>query len=460
MPEASVLVVDDEENVRHLVSLVLRREDLAVEACADGEEALRRIHARDYDVVLCDLRMPQLDGLGLLAKLRDNPGASTVVVMSAYADHDVALDAIRAGAFDYIAKPFRNDELVFTVRKALEHRRLRRENESLRLAARGAEGFAGIIARSPAMTRVFATIRKVADYRSTVLLSGESGTGKEMVARALHTESSRRDGPFVAVNCGAIPEPLLESELFGHVRGAFTDASRDKRGLFEEANGGTLFLDEIGDMPLSLQVKLLRVLQEGEIRRVGDSKSRPIDVRVVAASLHELEELVRAGRFREDLFYRLNVLPLRLPPLRERPEDIPLLIEHFLQRYNDLIGTRVHGVSPQAMERLTAYAWPGNVRELENVIERALVLADTDIIGVETLPDALRAPVSPLRAVLADDDLSVKRATRAIEILLIARALTKTGGNRTRAAELLELSHRALLYKIKEYFPDGVPDAD
>ncbi len=460
MPEASVLVVDDEENVRHLVSLVLRREDLAVEACADGEEALRRIHARDYDVVLCDLRMPQLDGLGLLAKLRDNPGASTVVVMSAYADHDVALDAIRAGAFDYIAKPFRNDELVFTVRKALEHRRLRRENESLRLAARGAEGFAGIIARSPAMTRVFATIRKVADYRSTVLLSGESGTGKEMVARALHTESSRRDGPFVAVNCGAIPEPLLESELFGHVRGAFTDASRDKRGLFEEANGGTLFLDEIGDMPLSLQVKLLRVLQEGEIRRVGDSKSRPIDVRVVAASLHELEELVRAGRFREDLFYRLNVLPLRLPPLRERPEDIPLLIEHFLQRYNDLIGTRVHGVSPQAMERLTAYAWPGNVRELENVIERALVLADTYIIGVETLPDALRAPVSPLRAVLADDDLSVKRATRAIEIILIARALTKTGGNRTRAAELLELSHRALLYKIKEYFPDGVPDAD
>jgi two-component system response regulator AtoC len=460
MPEASVLVVDDEENVRHLVSLVLRREDLAVEACADGEEALRRIHARDYDVVLCDLRMPQLDGLGLLAKLRDNPGASTVVVMSAYADHDVALDAIRAGAFDYIAKPFRNDELVFTVRKALEHRRLRRENESLRLAARGAEGFAGIIARSPAMTRVFATIRKVADYRSTVLLSGESGTGKEMVARALHTESSRRDGPFVAVNCGAIPEPLLESELFGHVRGAFTDASRDKRGLFEEANGGTLFLDEIGDMPLSLQVKLLRVLQEGEIRRVGDSKSRPIDVRVVAASLHELEELVRAGRFREDLFYRLNVLPLRLPPLRERPEDIPLLIEHFLQRYNDLIGTRVHGVSPQAMERLTAYAWPGNVRELENVIERALVLADTDIIGVETLPDALRAPVSPLRAVLADDDLSVKRATRAIEIILIARALKKTGGNRTRAAELLELSHRALLYKIKEYFPDGVPDAD
>ncbi len=460
MPEASVLVVDDEENVRHLVSLVLRREDLAVEACADGEEALRRIHARDYDVVLCDLRMPQLDGLGLLAKLRDNPGASTVVVMSAYADHDVALDAIRAGAFDYIAKPFRNDELVFTVRKALEHRRLRRENESLRLAARGAEGFAGIIARSPAMTRVFATIRKVADYRSTVLLSGESGTGKEMVARALHTESSRRDGPFVAVNCGAIPEPLLESELFGHVRGAFTDASRDKRGLFEEANGGTLFLDEIGDMPLSLQVKLLRVLQEGEIRRVGDSKSRPIDVRVVAASLHDLDDLVRAGRFREDLFYRLNVLPLRLPPLRERPEDIPLLIEHFLQRYNDLIGTRVHGVSPQAMERLTAYAWPGNVRELENVIERALVLADTDIIGVETLPDALRAPVSPLRAVLADDDLSVKRATRAIEILLIARALTKTGGNRTRAAELLELSHRALLYKIKEYFPDGVPDAD
>jgi two-component system response regulator AtoC len=456
MTEPSVLVVDDEENLRHMLGLLLRKERIRVQTASNGDEALARLQSEDFDVVLCDLRMPGLDGMALLEKLRELRVASTVIVMSAYADQDTALGAIKAGAFDYVAKPFRNDELVFTLRKALEHRTLRRENETLRLAARGGDSFAGIVARSQPMLRVFATIRKVADYRSTVLLSGESGTGKEMFARALHTQSSRAAGPFVAVNCGAIPETLLESELFGHVRGAFTDASRDKRGLFEEANGGTLFLDEIGDMPVSLQVKLLRVLQEGEIRRVGDSKTRPIDVRVVAASIHDLGTLVRQGRFREDLFYRLNVLPLRLPALRERPEDIPLLVEHFLQRYNAIMHTNIAGVSPQAMAQLTAHEWPGNVRELENVIERAMVLTDADVIGVESLPDTLRRTQAGLLSMISDEDLSIKKATRVIETVLIRRALERTRGNRTRASELLEISHRALLYKIKEYFPDGV----
>lgn len=457
MADASVLVVDDEENVRHMISLLLRRESLEVQTAADGLEALDRLQARDFDVVLCDLRMPNLDGTGLLAALQEKRVASTVVVMSAYADHDAALDAIKAGAFDYIAKPFRNDELVFTLKKAIENRRLHRENEQLRVVARGGDGFAGIVARSPAMVRVFQTIRKVADYRSTVLLSGESGTGKEMVARALHTESSRAQRNFVAVNCGAIPEALLESELFGHVKGAFTDASRDKRGLFEEADGGSLFLDEIGDLPLALQVKLLRVLQESEIRRVGDSKSKTIDVRVIAASVHDLHDLVRQGRFREDLFYRLNVLPLRLPSLRERPEDIPLLVDHFIHRYNAILNARIAGFTPQAMALLAAHSWPGNVRELENAIERAMILTDSDVIGVESLPDTLRARPQNLDAVLQSDDLSVKHATRTIEIVLIQRALQRTRGNRTAAAKLLELSHRALLYKLKEYFPDGVP---
>ena len=306
------------------------------------------------------------------------------------------------------------------------------------------------------MTRIFDTIRKVADYKSTVLLAGESGTGKEMIARALHRHSSRADRSFVTVNCGAIPEALLESELFGHAKGAFTDASRDKNGLFIEAHGGTLFLDEIGDMPMSLQVKLLRVLQEGEVRRVGETRPRTIDVRVVAASNQKLEDLVRDGGFREDLYYRLNVLPLRLPPLRERREDIPLLVEHFVARYNNVMRTEIVGVSPQAMSLLADYHWPGNVRELENVIERAMVLSESEVIGADALPENVRKAQDEVRTIIDSDELSVKKANRALETILIRRALEKTGGNRTAAAKLLEISHRALLYKIKEYFPDGI----
>lgn len=307
------------------------------------------------------------------------------------------------------------------------------------------------------MKRVFETIQKVADHKSTVLISGESGTGKEMVARALHSESSRADGPYITVNCGAIPENLLESELFGHIKGAFTDAGRDKTGLFEEAHGGTLFLDEIGDLPLSLQVKLLRVLQSSEIRRVGDNKTRVIDVRVVAASLKALGDLVKEGRFREDLYYRLNVLPINLPPLRDRREDVPLLVEHFIARYNRIMGDRVRGVSPQALDQLCRYDWPGNVRELENVIERAMVLTESDILGPESLPEQFGNAQRTSDRNFEFEDLSIKKATRAIERSLIQAALAETGGNRTAASKLLEISHRALLYKLKDYFPDGVP---
>ncbi len=450
--DASILIVDDEENLRHLLSLQLRKEGYRVATAEDGQHALDALDRDDFDLVLCDMRMPRLSGIQLLDAIRERRAAVTVVVMSAYADFDDALDAMKHGADDYVAKPFRRDEILFTVKKTLERRRLRDENEQLRLEARGARQFADIIARAPSMTSVFATVRKVADYKSTVLLQGESGTGKEMIARAVHFESSRRDAPFVTVNCGAI------RELFGHARGAFTDASRDRVGLFEEADGGTLFLDEIADLPLNLQVKLLRVLQESEIRRVGESRTRPVDVRVVAASATPLKQLVDRGAFREDLFYRLNVLPIVLPPLRERREDIPLLVEHFIARNNRVLHTEVSGVSPQAMSLLSDHDWPGNVRELENVVERAMVLSDTNVIGIDALPDALRASRNEVRALIDSDELSIKKASRTLETVLIRRALEKTGGNRTAASKLLEISHRALLYKIKDYFPDGVPD--
>ncbi len=454
MTKPRVLIVDDEENVRFDLELRLRREDFEVETVETAEAALEVLRRRPPDVVLCDLRMPGLDGLGFLSAQRAlGPPAAQVptILMSAHANAETALEAVKLGAVDYLPKPARADEVVFRLRRALELSRLRAEVGRLRAVLESSGGLGGIIAESSAMQKVFTTIRKVADYKTTVLLHGESGTGKELVARALHDNSARRNRPFVAVNCGAIPENLLESELFGHVRGAFSDATRNRRGLFEEAEGGTFFLDEIGELPLSLQVKLLRVLQEEEVRRVGESKSQKIDVRVVAATVRDLAVEVREGRFREDLYYRLNVLTLRLPPLRERPTDVPLLIEHFIRSLNKKLGTHVTGTTPAAGRLLARYGWPGNVRELENTIERALVLADSSEIDVDDLPPKLRETDDPVRRVLDESDLSIKKATRTIEETLIRRALEKTSGNRSRAAELLEISPRALLYKLKEF---------
>jgi two-component system response regulator AtoC len=308
-----------------------------------------------------------------------------------------------------------------------------------------------MLAKSPPMVEVFRTVAKIADFKTTVLVTGESGVGKELVARALHTRSARKGAAFVAINCGAIPENLLESELFGHKKGAFTDANHDKRGLFEEATMGTLFLDEIGELPLNLQVKLLRVLQEDVIRRLGDSRDITVDVRIIAATHRDLTAEVKAGRFREDLFYRINVLHIAIPPLRERREDVPLLIDHFVARNNVRLGTRIRGLSPEAKKTLLEYSWPGNVRELENTIERAMVLCESDTIGASDLPERVRAALDPVQVQLRTGELSVKKTVSAVEQILIRRALQKTKGNRTRAAELLEISHRALLYKIKDY---------
>ncbi|MCB9585001.1 MAG: sigma-54-dependent Fis family transcriptional regulator [Polyangiaceae bacterium] len=446
-----VLVVDDEENLRLVLRTLLKRNGYEVETAGDGEEALTLVDSFGPDVVITDVRMPKLDGLDLLSTLKAKGHEATVIVMSAYGNMDLALEAMQQGAYDYIQKPFKPEEVVLTLKKAEERELLRRENRALREEMRKEHRFEDILAKSAEMERIFRTITKIADYKTTVLITGESGVGKELVARALHRRSSRAGKPFVAVNCGAIPENLLESELFGHKKGAFTDASSDRRGLFEEADQGTLFLDEIGELPLGLQVKLLRVLEEETIRRVGDSKDTQIDVRIVAATHRDLMKETQAGRFREDLFYRLNVLPIHVPPLRERREDIQLLIEHFVSRNNARLGTAIRGLDTEARRLLYEYGWPGNVRELENTIERAMVLSEGQQIVATDLPERVREARDPIQLQLQSGELSVKKTTRIIEEILIRRALQKTKGNRTRAAEILEISHRALLYKIKDY---------
>ncbi len=445
-----ILVVDDDDALRESLELVLAAEGYGVASVASAQAALAAIEQAPFEVVLCDLRMPGMDGMELLPQLvRRLPGVA-VILMSAYGSADLAVEAVRRGAYDYLAKPFQPSEVVLTIRKARERERLRLANQILRRDLQRARGERPIVAASQTMIEVLEVLERAAEFKATVLLTGESGTGKEVLARAIHAQSGRRAEAFVAVNCGAIPETLLESELFGHAKGAFTGADRARRGLFMEADGGTLFLDEIGELPPSLQVKLLRVLQEEEVRPLGESKSLHVDARVIAATSRDLEQDVADGRFRADLFYRLNVVRIRVPALRERREDIPVLVDHFLERFRLALAKPVRGIADDALDRLVAYAWPGNVRELENVIERAIILAEGDRIGLRELPTSVISPErAPGRS--AAGDLSLRRARKALEADLIQRALRATGSNRTHAARLLEISHRALLYKIKEY---------
>jgi len=371
--------------------------------------------------------------------------------MSAYGTIDTAIECMRLGAYDYISKPFKADEILLTLKKAAEREKLKNENSKFKQILQAEYDVKSIVAESLQMLDIFKLIKKVADYNTTVLITGESGTGKELVARAIHYNGIRRDKPFVPVNCGAIPETLIESELFGHVRGAFTDAIKTKTGLFEEADKGTIFLDEIAELPKDMQVKLLRVLQEGEIRKVGDTKSIRIDVRVIAATARDISEEIRKGNFREDLFYRLNVVNINLPPLRERKGDIPILAGHFLKIYSDKFGKPIKGIDKEAMDAISSYQWPGNVRELENVMERAVILEDADVIKTDSLPFMQGGSAGVYPPHQPATGLSIKKAEEAIEKELIKKALDATGGNKTKAAELLEISHRALLYKIKDY---------
>ncbi len=455
-----VLVVDDEENLRHLLLVILKKAGYEPTAVPDGRRALDLLRKERFGIVLCDIRMPVMDGMEFLSHVSEEGLDGYVIMMSAYGSTETAVESMKRGAYDYVSKPFKPDEILLTLRKVEEREQLYRENQELRRALDREISFDGIIGQSDAMKRIFDTVTKIAPHRTNVLITGESGTGKELLARAIHRNSDRAGGPLVPVNCGAIPEQLLETELFGHVKGAFTGAVRDHDGLFEQADGGTLFLDEIAELPLALQVKLLRAIEDNVIRRVGDTRGRQVDVRLVAATGTDLDEAVAQGRFREDLFYRLNVIQLQVPPLRQRREDIPLLLDHFVETHARRHGMVVRGPDRDAMRALLSYPWPGNVRELENVMERAVLLADGDEIRLRDLPDAVGGGALHHPPPHPGDDLSIKKATRQLEAHLIERALRRTRGNRTRAAKLLELSHRALLYKMRDYDVDYRPEDD
>jgi len=453
MPDIRVLVVDDEQSMRDLLTIMLRQAGYDVSVADGGEAAIERLKAESFDLVLTDLRMRKVDGLAVLKAAKEHAPRTVVLVVTAYASTETAVEAMKLGAYDYITKPFKLDELTVTVANALERRRLQEENLALKRQLHRERGFENFVGRSPKILDVFETIRKTADSGSTVMITGESGTGKELVAQALHWESNRRGGPFVSVNCGAVPETLMESELFGHVKGAFTGAVASTEGLFAAADGGTLFLDEITEIPHTVQVKLLRAVQERQIRRVGDTRDVKIDVRLIAASNRDLGRAVTDGLLREDLFYRLNVIPIHLPPLRDRREDIPLLVAHFIKKLSNEVGRPVRGVTPDALAVLEQYHWPGNTRELENVVERAIVLGSSELLEADGLPAGLRQPPDrhdvPLE--LPAEGIDLEAMLDRIEHRYMQLALERVGGVQTRAAELLRVSFRQFRYKLQKF---------
>jgi two-component system response regulator PilR (NtrC family) len=451
--EISVLVVDDEQSMRELLGIMLRQVGYAVTLADGGEAAVQALKSDAFDLVITDLRMRKVDGLAVLRAAKEHSPRTVVLVVTAFASTETAVEAMKLGAYDYVTKPFKLDELRLTIANALERKRLQDENQELKRQLRREHGFEGFIGKSPRMLEVFETIRKTADSGSTVMITGESGTGKELVARAVHQESSRRNAPFVSVNCGAIPETLMESELFGHVKGAFTGAVASTEGLFAAADGGTLFLDEITEIPQSVQVKLLRATQEREIRRVGDTRDVKVDVRLIAASNRDLAKAVADGVLREDLYYRLNVIPIHMPPLRERIEDIPLLVAHFIARITHDVGKSVRGISPESLAILERYHWPGNIRELENIVERAIVLGSGEILAPESLPPHLRAPRDErtLDVDIPPTGMNLEDTLARIESRYIRLALERSDWLQVRAAELLGLSFRQFRYKLQKH---------
>ena len=453
MTRGHLLVVDDDPVTLDLLKEVLSKEGYKVTVALGGEEAIAKGAEDVFDIVITDVRMGDQDGMEVLRAFKRMAPDTTVIMITAFGSIETAIEAIREGAFDYISKPFKLDEIKLTLARALEQRRLLKENKYYRQELLTKYQFKNVIGRTPQMFQVYKTIAKVADTKSTVLLCGESGTGKELVARSIHYNSSRSDRPFVPVDCASLVESLLESELFGHVRGAFTGALYAKKGLVEEADGGTLFLDEVSNISLSTQAKLLRFLQDHEVRRVGGNETIKVDVRVIAATNQDLEPLIREGKFREDLFYRLNVVTITLPPLRERKDDIPLLANHFLQTFSEQYGKLVSHISPEAMDLLTEYSWPGNVRELENTIERALLLSPHPIILPEDLPKKLLDAVSGKRISWPEAEAfggsSKPPSLREVERDYVLKVLRETKGNKTKAAEILGIS-RATLYQILE----------
>jgi two-component system, NtrC family, response regulator AtoC len=461
LPERKqVLIVDDEPNLRKILSAQLSRDGYDVLTAEDGDQGLQLLREHHIDLVVTDLKMPKVDGMTLLKRALEEDPELPIVLVTAHGTIDTAVEALKSGAFDFVTKPFDKDEVRQIVAKALKTRELRGADATSTPSSRGARF--GIIGTSPGIAELYAILERVADTPTTVLITGESGTGKELVARALHEHSSRKDKPFIKVNCAAIPKELIESELFGYERGAFTGAVTSKPGRFELANGGTLFLDEIGEIPIEMQVKLLRALQESEFERVGGIKTIRVDVRLVAATNRDLKKLIASGNFREDLFYRLNVVPIRLPALRERTGDIPLLVEHFLVKFNERLRKKVDGVERDAMDLLVAYPWPGNIRELENVIERSVLFCDTHALNGSDLSPEVRGIAALSNVPVTDADLHaalasegglkehVKVAMSRLERELVSRALSQTNANVTHAARLLKISRKGLQLKMKE----------
>ncbi|MHB8173115.1 MAG: sigma-54-dependent transcriptional regulator [Nitrospirota bacterium] len=458
MPDERILVVDDEPGMRSLLSKVLAKSGYSVNAFEKGADALESLNAEDYDLAILDIEMPSMNGIELLKKIKIKDTSLSVVMITAYGSLQSAVEAMRLGAYDYLSKPFEMEEIKHVVGKALERERLIRENRELHKELEEQYRFTGIVGKSLKMEEVYELVSQVAATNASVLIQGESGTGKELIARSIHYNSRRKGKPLVILNCAALAEGVLESELFGHERGAFTGAIKRKSGRFELAHEGTLFLDEIGEIPVSTQLKLLRVLQEHEFERVGGEKTIKMDVRIIAATNKDLMEAVKEGRFREDLYYRLNVVNINIPPLRERKDDIPGLAGHFLAKFSGETGKKVEGIEPAAMDMLTRYDWPGNVRELENIIERAVVLEKSEKVTLSSLPPTLRHEAEGVGIVkLPDGGGTLTDVLEELERQLIVKALKDKGGSQTAAAAALGLKRSTLRYKLEKY---GLVSAD
>ncbi|MBC7189248.1 sigma-54-dependent Fis family transcriptional regulator [Candidatus Aerophobetes bacterium] len=457
--KGSIIVIDDEEVICESCRRILEEAGFEVETVTNSRKALDRIREKLFDVAIVDLKMPEIDGMEILRRIKKHSPEVMVIIITGYSTVDSAVKAMKMGAFDYVPKPFTPDELEMIVKNALEKKRLIFENRYLRSQLKEKYSFYNIIGKSPKMQEVYQTLEKVAPTDSTVLIYGESGTGKELVAKAIHYNSPRRDKPFISVDCGALSESLLESELFGHVKGSFTDAVVTKPGLFEVANGGTFFLDEVGNISLSIQAKLLRVLQEREFKPVGGTKWKKVDIRLIAATNQDLEKLIREGKFREDLFYRLNIVPIFLPPLRERKEDIPLLAFHFLQKFNQERNKNVKGISPEAMEILINYSWPGNVRELENVIERLIVMSEEEVIKPHHLPLSIRGkePTIEVETPRSWEEMKKlkkelkRKVTEKIERKFLIETLRRNNWNITRSAKDVGMQRQNFQALLKKY---------
>lgn len=457
-----ILVVDDEKSLREVLSIMLKRAGYTVTEACDGDEAIGHVNKEIYDLVITDLRMPKADGMDVLKAVKSSSPDTVVLVITAFATSDSAVEAMKQGAYDYLTKPFQVDEVQLIIRNALEKRRLSTENMLLKREMASQSSFAQIVGQSEAMQKVFDVVKKIADARSNILICGESGTGKELVARAIHYNSVRSPMPFVAVNCSAVPETLLESELFGHMKGSFTGAISNKAGLFEVANGGTIFLDEIGDTTPTIQVKLLRVIQEREFRRVGGNQDMKVDVRVIAATNRDLEKAVAEGAFREDLYYRLDVIPIRLPPLRLRTGDIPLLVTHFLEKFSQDSGKPVPVLTPEALHVLLEHEWRGNVRELENLIERVVAFSSGTSVTDADVRGWLHRSVTPqqpgMPTDLPDDGLDLEALINGIEKDLLVKALERAKWVKKKAARLLKLNTRSFRYRLEKYAIKGGRD--